>query len=145
MSYVGNCPFFAAPAAPPLSRQAEYLGELSANPYTPNSTANPYGSGSPYAPNSVTNPFSPYGSPFSIQSATNPYATNAPRLYHQQGNYRGKLSANPYHPDSTSNPYGRYGSPDSPDSINNPYDAGIPYHPDSPTNPYGSGWRIEGK
>jgi len=50
---------------------------------------------------------SPYGSPFSNQSATNPYATDAPRLYDQQGNYRGKLSANPYDPDSTSNPYGR--------------------------------------
>ena len=61
--------------------------------------------------------FSPYGNPFSNQSATNPYATDAPRLYDQQGQYRGKLSANPYDPDSTSNPYGRYGSPFSPDSI----------------------------
>jgi len=36
--------------------------------------------------------------------ATNPYAADAPKLYDQQGNYRGKLSANPYDPDSTSNP-----------------------------------------
>ena len=77
--------------------------------------------------------------------ATNPFATDAPRLYDQQGNYRGKLSANPYDPDSTSNPYGRYGSPYSPDSIKNPYGAGSPYSPSSPTNPYGHGLRIEGR
>ena len=52
--------------------------------------------------------------------------TNAPRLYDQQGNYHGKLSANPYDPDSTSNPYGCYGSPFSPDSINNPFGVGNP-------------------
>jgi len=70
---------------------------------------------------------------------------DAPRLYDQQGNYRGKLSANPYDPDLTSNPYGRYGSPFSPDSIKNPYGAGNPYSPSSPTNPYGRGLRIEGR
>ena len=72
----------------------------------------------------ASNPFGA-GSPFSNQSATNPFATNAPRLYDQQGNYRGKLSANPYDPDSTSNPYGRYGSPFSLDSINNPSGRGL--------------------
>jgi hypothetical protein len=87
--------------------------------------------------------YSSHRAPFSSQSATNPYATDAPRLYDQQGNYRGKLSANPYDPESTSNPFGRYGSPFSPDSINNPYGAGSPYRPDSPTNPYGRGLRIE--
>ncbi len=87
----------------------------------------------------INNPFSPYGSPFSNQSATNPFATDAPRLYDQQGNYRGKLSANQFDPDSTSNSYGRYGSPYSPDSIKNPYS------PSSPTNPYGRGLRIEGR
>lgn len=87
----------------------------------------------------------PYGSPFSNQSARNPFATDEPRLYDQQGNYRGKLSANPYDPDSTSNPYGRYGSPFSPDSINHPYSAGSPYRSDSPTNPYGRGLSIEGQ
>ena len=30
----------------PLSVQAEYLGELSENPYAPDSTANPFGAGS---------------------------------------------------------------------------------------------------
>ncbi|GMV51453.1 MAG: hypothetical protein L6Q34_11890 [Nitrospira sp.] len=128
-----------------IPAQAEDLGNLSANPYAFESTANPYGAGSPFAPNGVNNPFSPYGSPFSNQSATNPFATDAPRLYDQQGNYRGKRSANPYDPDSTSNPFGRYGSPFSPDSLNNPYGAGSPYRFDSPTNPYGQGWRIEGR
>jgi hypothetical protein len=96
-------------------------------PYNPNCLSNPYGAGSPYLPNGLNNPYSPYGSPYSNQSWTNPYATNAPKLYDSQGNYRGQLSANPYAPDSTSNPYGRYGSRYSPDSINNPYGAGNPY------------------
>ncbi|MBI5314735.1 MAG: hypothetical protein HZB34_02045 [Nitrospirae bacterium] len=129
----------------PRSIHAEDLGELSANPYNPNSTSNLYGAGSPFKSDGINNPFSPYSSPFSNQSATNPFATDAPRLYDQQGNYRGKLSANPYDPDSTSNPYGRYGSPFSPDSIKNPYGAGSPYSPSSPTNPYGRGLRIEGR
>ena len=41
------------------------LGELSANPYAPDSTANPYGQ---------------HGSPYGSKSARNPYATQAPRL-----------------------------------------------------------------
>jgi hypothetical protein len=45
-----------------------------------------------------------------LAEATCPYATDAPKLYDAEGNYRGRLSTNPYHPDSTSNPYGRYGS-----------------------------------
>lgn len=96
-------------------------------PYDPRCINNPYGAGSPYNPNSINNPYGPYGSPYSNQSANNPYATDAPKLYDSDGNYRGRLSANPYDPDSTSNPYGRYGSPYSPDSINNPYGAGNPY------------------
>ena len=32
----------------PFSVQAEYLGNLSANEYDPNSIANPYGAGNPY-------------------------------------------------------------------------------------------------
>jgi len=129
----------------PLTVHAEDLGNLSANAFDPNSSANPYGAGNPFLPNSITNEVGRYGSPYSNQSATNPYATDAPRLYDQQGNYRGKLSTNPYDADSTSNPYGRYGSPYSQDSINNPYGAGSPYRPDSPRNPYGHGLRIEGR
>ena len=64
----------------PLTVQAEYLGELSENPYVPDSTANPFGAGSPFNPDGINNPFSPYVSPFSNQSATNPFPTDAPRL-----------------------------------------------------------------
>lgn len=98
-------------------------------PYDPRCLSNPYGAGSPYKPDGLMNPYSRYGSPYSNQSHTNPYATDAPRLYDRQGNYRGRLSNNPYDPDSTSNPYGRYGSPYSPESINNPYGAGNPHIP----------------
>ena len=97
------------------------------NPYDPNSLSNPYGAGSPYKPDGLMNPYSQYGSPYSNKSWRNPYATDAPKLYDQDGNYRGKFSANPYDPDSISNPHGRYGSPYSPDSVNNPYGAGSPY------------------
>ena len=64
----------------PLSVHAEDIGELSANPFNPDSTSNPFGAGSPFKPDGLNNPFSPYGSPFSNQSATNPFATDAPRL-----------------------------------------------------------------
>lgn len=96
-------------------------------PYDSRCLDNKYGAGSPYKPDGLKNPYSTNGSPYSNKSATNPYATDAPRIYDQQGNYRGRLSANPYAADSTSNPYGRYGSPYSPDSINNRYGAGNPY------------------
>lgn len=97
-------------------------------PYDPRCLNNPYGAGNPYKPDGLMNPYSPYGSPYSNKSHTNPTATDAPRLYDSQGNYRGQLSNNPYAPDSTSNPYGRYGNPYSPESINNPYGAGNPYN-----------------
>ena len=119
-----------------------HLGNLSANPHDPDSVANPYGAGSRYAANSIYNPYGQYGSPYSNRSVSNPYATRAPKLYDQDGNYRGRLSSNPYDPDSISNPYGRYGSPYSLDSINNRYGPGNPYRSDSPTNPYGRGWKI---
>ncbi len=96
-------------------------------PYDQNCLNNPYGAGSPYKANGLKNPYSQYGSPYSNKSATNPYATDAPKLYDSNGNYRGRLSNNPYDADSTSNPYGRYGNPYSADSINNPYGAGNPY------------------
>ena len=97
------------------------------NSYSPNSLSNPYGAGSPYKADGLMNPYSRYGSEHSNESWRNPYATNAPKLYDSDGNYRGRLSSNPYDPDSTSNPYGRYGNPYSSDSINNPYGAGNPY------------------
>lgn len=103
---------------------------VAACPYDYNCLDNPFGAGSPYKPNGLMNPYSQYGSPYSNKSWTNPYATDAPRLYDSNGNYRGKLSTNPYDPDSTSNPYGRYGSPYSPESLNNPYGTGSPYSTD---------------
>jgi hypothetical protein len=123
----------------------EYLGNLSKNPHDPDSVSNPHGAGNPYDPKSLNNPHGEYGSPYSAKSHTNPYATDAPKLYDSQGNYRGRLSTNPYDPDSVSNPYGRYGSPYSPESINNPYGAGSPYDPDSPNNPHGEGMRVIGQ
>ena len=100
---------------------------LAACPYDPDCLSNPYGAGSPYKPDGLMNPYSEYGSPYSNKSWTNPYATDAPKIYDEQGNYHGKLSANPYDPDSTSNPYGRYGNPYSSESLNNSYGAGNPY------------------
>ena len=118
--------------------QQRTLGMLSANPYAPNSIANPYGLyGSQYSPRSINNPYGIYASPYSATSVNNPYATNPPRIFSRDGKYLGKLSANPYDPESTSNPYGKYGSPYSPTSINNPYGTyGSPYSPMSPNNPY---------
>ena len=115
-----------------------FLGQLSANPYAADSTANQFGAfGSPYSPTSVNNPYSQYGSAYSATSVSNPYATEAPKIIAADGQYLGKLSANPYDPDSVSNPYGKYGSPYSPTSINNPYSQyGSPYSPISPNNPY---------
>ncbi len=96
-------------------------------PYDYRCVNNPYGAGNPYAPDSINNTHGEYGSQYSNKSVNNPYATDAPKIYDQQGNYRGKASSNPYDPDSVSNPYGRYGNKYSPDSINNPYGAGNPY------------------
>lgn len=101
--------------------------------------------GSGYGTNSINNPYGQYGSKYSNKSVNNPYATNAPKIYDSQGNYRGRLSSNKYDPDSTSNPYGRYGSKYSADSINNPYGAGSKYRVDSPNNPYGSGMSLYGQ
>ena len=43
------------PLPPPV--QAEYLGDLSANPFDSDSTANPFGAGSPFKPDGINNPF----------------------------------------------------------------------------------------
>jgi hypothetical protein len=103
------------------------LGSYSASRYDPDSLSNPYGAGSPYKADGLLNPYSQYGSRYSNKSWTNPYATDAPKIYSEDGTYHGRLSTNKYDPDSTSNPYGRYGSKYSSESINNPYGAGNPY------------------
>ena len=77
------------------------------------------------------------------QNTITPYPySNAPNLYDQQGNYRGRLSSDPYGQDSISNPYGRYGSRYSNESVNNPFGAGSRFKLDSPNNPFGKGWKI---
>ena len=123
----------------------DYLGNYSANPFAPNSTSNQFGAGSQFNPNSINNSFGKYGSPYSPQGATNPYSTGGPKLYNNQGNFRGNLNNNPYDPNSVSNPYGKYGSKYSSESINNPYGAGSRYKTDSPNNPYGTGLKIYGQ
>lgn len=114
------------------------LGRLSADPYSADSTSNPYSdAGSPYSPTSIRNPYGQYGDPYSSDSATNPYATDTPKLYSSDGTYLGKVSSNRYDPESISNPYGEYGSPYSSKSVNNPYgEYGSPYSSKSANNPY---------
>ena len=131
----------------PFTVHAEYLDNLSANEFDPNSIVDPFDAGNPDDPYSITNEFElgPYGNPYSPTSVTNFEAINAPRLYDQEGNDRGRLSVRAYDREWVSNPYGRYGSSYSPDSFNNRFGAGNLYRSDSPTNPNGQGWRIEGR
>jgi hypothetical protein len=57
----------------------KYLGQLGGNPYSADSTSNPYGRyGSPYSADSINNPYGNYGSRYSPNSPNNPYATNPP-------------------------------------------------------------------
>jgi hypothetical protein len=59
----------------------QYLGTLNANPYDPNSVANPYGRyGSRFSADSINNPYGRWGSPYSPNSATNPYTMRGPRV-----------------------------------------------------------------
>ena len=83
----------------PYTVYAEYLGDLSANELNPNSIFNDVGPYGNLSPTSSRNPVGVYGSPVSPYSATNPLATDTPRLYDQQRNYRGKLSTNQFDPD----------------------------------------------
>jgi hypothetical protein len=89
-------------------RRSQFLGRLSANPHSSDSTANSYGRyGSPNtgarsardrsrmrdpqgdmsvsegvnSSTSINNAYSTYGSPYSSQSPNNPYATQAPLLF----------------------------------------------------------------
>ncbi len=127
-----------------VSVHAEYLGDLSENKLNPDSIFNDLGAYGALSPTSPRNSIGLYGSAVSPYSATNSLAMDPPRLYDQEGNYRGKLSTNTLDPDSVSNPLGRYGSSLSPDSLKNPVGAGNPLDPGSPKNRYGRGWRIEG-
>ena len=63
-----------------VAQDGTYLGELSDNPYDPDSVSNPFGRyGSPSSSTSINNPYS--GSPYSSQSPNNPYATKAPLIF----------------------------------------------------------------
>jgi hypothetical protein len=83
----------SAQAEPPHLRDQQagkYLGNLSANPYDPDSVNNPYGRyGSPYSADSINNPYGRYGSRYSNDSPNNPYTTNAPGIYGSDGDDRG--------------------------------------------------------
>ena len=73
------CGVVTAQTGPPKihSSDGTFLGNLSNNPFDPNSVSNPYGVyGSPYG-NTINNPYSPYGSPYSPLSPNNPYATGS--------------------------------------------------------------------
>ena len=62
-----------------------YLGRLNANPYDPESVANPFGRyGSPYSATSIRNPYTTYGSPYSPISPNNPYASRPPVVVYRQ-------------------------------------------------------------
>ena len=57
------------------------LGQLTANPYIANPTANKFGSfGRPFSPTSINYPYSQNGSSYSPISPNNPHATKAPIL-----------------------------------------------------------------
>ena len=57
-----------------IAPNGQFLGNVNANRYDPNSIANPYGQyGSQYAPNGVNNQFGQYGSPYSPTSVRSPY------------------------------------------------------------------------
>jgi hypothetical protein len=61
------------------SQTGKYLGELGGNPYSSDSTSNPYGQyGSRYSSDSINNPYGEYGSKYSDKSPNNPYATHSP-------------------------------------------------------------------
>lgn len=64
-----------------VGRDGEYLGVLSANPYEPESIANPYGLyGSQFSPVSVSDQYGLYGSPYSNESANNQYLVSEPKI-----------------------------------------------------------------
>lgn len=95
-----------------------YIGNYNANIADPYSVSNPLGLfGNPKNVLSVNNPQGKYGSKTSNESAQNPFATNAPKLFNQDGKYRGRLSANIQDSDSIRNKKGKYGNRNSSDSL----------------------------
>jgi hypothetical protein len=83
--------------------QGNYHGNLSANPYDPNSVNNPYGRyGNPYSPESINNPYGA-GNPYWYDSPSNPYGQGM--LIYGAGN--------PYWYASPYNTFGIYGDANS--------------------------------
>jgi hypothetical protein len=110
---------------------AEDLGELSANPFNPNSTSNPFGA----------------GSPFSNQSTTNPFATDVPRLFARLSGFSGPSGFSDSS-DGVSDPANKTDQIDQTNEINQ-FRLSIrrreSLQPQQSTNPYGRGLRIEGR
>ena len=105
MSHTGGCRMISFLRAVAFAASLLLISSAQAAcPYDYNCLNNPYGAGNPYAPNGLMNPYSQYGSPYSNKSWSNPYATQAPQIFDEQGNYHGRLSTNPYDPNSTSIP-----------------------------------------
>lgn len=64
------------------ARDGTYLGNVTTNPYDPNSINNPYGRyGSEYSRDSIHNQFGVYGSPYSSQSPNSMYYQEGSGLY----------------------------------------------------------------
>lgn len=105
-------------------KKRDYLGRLSANKYSADSTSNRFGNlwMSIYG-TTVLNLFS--------------YGRNSPVIIGKGGKYLGRLNRNRYDPESVANPYGRYGSKYSADSINNIHGRyGSPFSNESARNPF---------
>jgi len=73
----------------PLTVHAEDLGELSANPFNPDSTSNPFGAGSPFKPDGLNNPFSPTAVPSAINRRRIPLR----RMHRGSTTSRGTIAA----------------------------------------------------
>lgn len=66
---------YATQAPKIVTPDGGYKGRYSANPYSSDSTSNPFGRfGNPYSSDSINNPFGTLGNPYSPSSVTNPFA-----------------------------------------------------------------------
>ncbi|MBI1353425.1 MAG: hypothetical protein GC160_03690 [Acidobacteria bacterium] len=74
-----NRPYDPAALVPKgLAPNADFLGDFSANPTSPNSVSNPYGPyGSRYQPKAIRNPFGTFGNPFSPNGSRNRFGSGA--------------------------------------------------------------------
>ena len=62
--------------------QATYLGSLDGNPFSPDSTENPFSVyGNEFDPDSLKNEFGEWGNPLSGSSPKNPFSTDTPQIW----------------------------------------------------------------